>query len=380
MAGVARAARGTGVAAAAFLDGRRIELPVVVARATEQAIAAVRRSGELLPRPWEPLARLVLRGEARASCALDDVNAPLEEVALAEILPPSSGATATVADAVAVLSKAIDAARDRPLSVPQLHAWHERLMAHAGAAHSGAPAGRFRTEPYSPAAPGTLDVVDDAPSSELIPALMDDLVGFANTSDLDPITQAAVLHAQLQTINPYAQGNGMLARTLVSWSIVRRTNVPVPPPVSAFVAQDRAGYRSALTLFRRGEDAAWVDWFARVIERSATASATRAASVEQVVEGWRRRLAAQAREAGGRVTRSGAVVWAVLDLLPEQPVLSAPFVADRFRVTNEAARLTLRRLAAFGIVSPLTRRSGSPGRPTSWWVAEELVEAASRWE
>jgi Fic family protein len=50
---------------------------------------------------------------------------------------------------------------------------------------------------------------------------MDDLVRYANREDIDPITQAAVAHAQFETIHPYADGNGRIGRVLVGWLLAR---------------------------------------------------------------------------------------------------------------------------------------------------------------
>ena len=51
------------------------------------------------------------------------------------------------------------------------------------------------------------------PPSE-IPRLADDLIAFANREpeDLDPVSHAAVIHAQFEAIHPYGDGNGRLGR------------------------------------------------------------------------------------------------------------------------------------------------------------------------
>ena len=88
---------------------------------------------------------------------------------------------------------------------------------------------------------------------------------FVNSTDADAVTQAAVSHAQFETIHPYGDGNGRIGRLLVLWTLARRLDVPVPPPTSVLIARDPGGYLSGLYWFRSGELARWVGWFADIV-------------------------------------------------------------------------------------------------------------------
>ena len=101
---------------------------------------------------------------------------------------------------------------------------------------------------------------------------MDDLLEFSNRTDIDAVTQAAMLHAQFETIHPYGDGNGRLGRLLILWVLARRLHVAVPPPVSVSIARDTGGYLAGLHWFRVGETSRWLTWFAGVVAASATAS------------------------------------------------------------------------------------------------------------
>ena len=52
------------------------------------------------------------------------------------------------------------------------------------------------------------------PRPERVPALMDDLVEFCARTDVDPIAQAAIAHAQFLSIQPFHNANGRAARSL----------------------------------------------------------------------------------------------------------------------------------------------------------------------
>lgn len=142
-----------------------------------------------------------------------------------------------------------------------------------------------------------------APPPELVLALMDDLVKFANADALDVVTQAAIVHAQFESIHPFADGNGRLGRVLIGWLLVRRLGVLVPPPFSLFMAQDPGGYLSGLTLYRLDQLSHWVQWFAGTLEKSANAASSLVVDIEELMVGWRQR-AATVKTAGGRPVRT----------------------------------------------------------------------------
>lgn len=347
-----------------------LELSPADARATERAIAAVARARDRLPASWEPLARLLLRSEGVASSAVELVRAPLEEVAAAEVEPLLTGPSAWVADNLAAVAQAVAEAAGGPLTVATLLAWHARLMAHAGP--EGAGRLRDRLVWVGGATPQLAAYV--GPPPELVPGLLEDLVAFCNRADVDAVTQAAVAHAQFESIHPFADGNGRLGRVLIAWVVARRLEVPVPPPLSVFIARDAGGYLSGLTLYRLGQAEAWVRWFATTLERSASAAATLVDGVEALLADWRRR----AGHDSGRATRVGATLWRLIELLPAYPVVSSALVARECGVTDEAARHALHRAAELGVLAPAALKVAARGRPTQWWVAPEILDLVAR--
>ena len=358
------------------LSELHVELPEKVVRFTERAAAAIERTSDQLPPSWESLARLLLRFEGVASSAFEQIRAPLEEIAVAEVSTLISGPSAWVADNLAVVSAAVDSARQEPLTRETVLGWHRRLMTHATDQLDPRLIGEFRDRIIwvGGSSPQTAAYV--GPPHELVGPLMDDLIEFANGDELDVVTQAAIVHAQFETIHPFADGNGRLGRVLIGWLLVRRLNVLVPPPFSVFIARDPGGYLSGLALYRMSEVSPWVQWFATTLERSATTAASLIGDVEALMAEWRGR--ASVTSDSGKAVRTDATFWRVLEMLPEHPIVSAHLVRERFGVSSESARQLLHRFESLGILTKSDIRSSQRGRPLQWWTATELIELVGR--
>jgi Fic family protein len=351
------------------LVGSKFEPSAPTARRSERAAAALLRVTDHLPPDWEPLARLLLRTEGVASSYVEGVRAPIVEVAAAELTERAApSAAAWVADNVEVTGTAMADARRGPLTVADLLRWHGRLMV-----HRDLPAemkGAFRTTPGWVGGSSPLDAAYVPPPADRLGPLVDDLVAFANRFDVDPVDQAALVHAQFETIHPFGDGNGRIGRVLIAWVLVRRTDIAVPPPVSVFVARDRRGYLSGLHLFRTGGVDQWVSWFVTVVERSARATLTLVDDISALLDVWTGRLAD---------LRVDATARQLVTVLPGIPVLSAPLVGQRLGVSPPAARGAIVDLAERDILQSLEIKPLGPGRPPTWYMAQDVLELVRRW-
>ena len=344
----------------ARLVGYEPDLAPTTIRATEKAAAALRRSDGRLPANWEPLARLILRSEGIASSSIEGVRTPVEQLALAELVP-MSGDVAWVADNLTAFEAALG---ESTLSIAAMHSWHERLMA-----HSHLPAdliGAFRKSPGWIGGATPLVAVFVPPPASYIDDLMDDLVTFATVDDLDPITQAALVHGQFETIHPYGDGNGRLGRILIGWVLRWRGVVDrLPPPISVLIARDPGGYLSGLYNFRRGRVDSWIDWFADVVLAAADQSEYMIDEAGRIVAGWRVQTSG---------LRADATARAAIEFLPQAPVLSAAHLAALVGVSERSALSALKTLEAFAILRPLDVPSRQRGRPVRWWAATQLLD------
>ena len=65
------------------------------------------------------------------------------------------------------------------------------------------------------------------PPFKRVPELLEDLCAFCNGEDLPAIAQAALAHAQFETIHPFIDGNGRTGRTLIHVILRRRGLAPL---------------------------------------------------------------------------------------------------------------------------------------------------------
>ena len=151
---------------------------------------------------------------------------------------------------------------------------------------------------------------------------LDDLVAFTNRDDLSAMVQAAIAHAQFESIHPFRDGNGRIGRALVNTVLRRRgvTTTVVVPLASALVAR-REAYFEVLTRYRDGDPEPIIAAFARASTLAAQESRVTAARMAEFPGGW--------RDAVGRV-RSDSATARLLAVLPAMPVFSAVEVEQRW--------------------------------------------------
>ena len=314
----------------------------------------------------EVAARLLLRAEGVASSRIEAIDATAELVAVADVDRSVAGPATEVADNLRAVDAAL--AHEGPLTFEDLWQWHRILMASADLDERLEGAWRDRLGWVGGPTPRRAAYV--ATPADRIEVLMRDLVDYANAPRHGPVTAAALVHAQFETIHPFADGNGRIGRLLISWILHRHLGLAVPPPVSVAFLRDVGGYLSGLTLYRtRGPDD-WVGWFARTLEHAATSATETLAAVATLVASWPGRLEG---------VRSDAAARRLLDHVVTHPALDVAATAGLLGVSRPTARAALETLAEREVLRPtVLPGSGRPGRPRRWWVATELLDLLVR--
>ena len=117
-----------------------------------------------------------------------------------------------------------------------------------------------------------------APNSHLA-GLLSDLCASSMDDSLSPLVQAAVIHAQFETIHPFDDGNGRTGRALIH-VVLRRRGIATSyvPPISVVLANDRDRYIRGLSQFREGAIGAWIEQFAAAAAKASELAVAAAAT------------------------------------------------------------------------------------------------------
>lgn len=329
--------------------GLRLDLPGGVAASVDESTQELSRFdtyattrlgvGELAP-----MAAILLRTESASSSHIEQITAGARQIALAEL----GESTAENANLVVRNTHAMEAALRLADDLDQaaIVQMHAELLA-------GEPewAGKFRDSlvwvggsKYGPRFASHV-----GPSPEDLPDLMADLVAFLRRTDMPPLVQAAVAHAQLETIHPFADGNGRTGRALVH-AVLRHSGIVAraTAPVSAGLLRDTEGYFDALTRYRAGDAAP-------IIETFAAASRFAARSGVRLVDELHAQVLASAAALGG--IRSDAAAHRAIPLLVGQPVLTVRFLRDALQLPERAAFRAIETLVERGVLEDRSGRA-----------------------
>jgi Fic family protein len=325
----------------------------------------------------ESVARLLLRAEAVASSKIEGLRIGAGRLLRAEAgwQFDAHGRTDVTAQEVLgnvdAMAAALDAAGGGDVTPETILGIHARLLAGTELSQH---AGRVRTvqnwiggSSFNPCSA----VFVPPPPDQVMP-LLADLARFCSDDSLPAVAQAAIAHAQFETIHPFVDGNGRTGRALIHLILRRRGLAPkVVPPVSLVLATLSGAYAAALTAYRyEGEpsspDAAegmnrWVALFAGCCCRAVSDAAGFESRIRDMQDAWRARL--------GSVRRDSTVDL-LIDLLPGTPIITvtgASALLDRsFNATNSGVEA----LVAAGILHQV-----NVGRRNRAFEATEVIAA-----
>lgn len=329
--------------------------PQLTARVSDLLVSIARFDGEQTQRGYD-LPALLLRSESSASSQIEHLTSSVRNVALAELADESPQNARLVAGNVAAMRKAL-ASQDE-ITVDSIRDVHRILINWSGESFGG----ELRREqvwvggtPYSPHGAHYVP-----PTWQRVPEYLDDIVAFISREDVDPIVQAAVAHAQFETVHPFIDGNGRTGRVLLH-KILRRSGVllHVTLPLSAGLLHNVDAYMKSLEAYQEGNPIAVVEQLVDALELSLMVGRLVARNLDGVFAGWR----------GLMTERANSSIHRLPLVLAEQPVVTVPYVAEKMGITTRAAQNLVSRACEYEILRPLGNR-----RRGVFYQADELID------
>jgi len=351
------------------LMGTPLTLDATVAGVVSEAEQAIRTLNSAGGQILAPLARLLLRTEAIASSKVEGMQVDVRELARAEARVESGqNASPTARDVLANIDAMVlameEATAVERFGTSEITAIHRRLLERAENKHI---AGRIRAEQnwiggndYNPCG---ADFVPPPP--EEVERLLTDLCDAINDDLLPPLVQAALVHAQFETIHPFLDGNGRTGRALIHVVLRRRGVAPsYIPPISVVLAAAKERYIDGLTAFRGADVPRWIEHFAGAAAQAAHLATAYLKAAKALVLDWKARLSA-----AGDAPRAGASAWAVIDILPAHPMITVAVAAAATGRNKPSVYDAFRQLQAAGVLLPLTESQRNQS-----WEARGLLD------
>lgn len=307
----------------------------------------------------EQLARFLLRAEAVASSRIEGLRIGSRRLAVHEAkLARGEKSHDATADSVLGNIRAMnlvveELAAVRTLKVQHINELHRALMFTSPNPELG---GELRVvqnwlggNQFNPC---NADFVPPPP--EMVVELLQDLCHFMNRDDLPALAQAAITHAQFETIHPYIDGNGRTGRALIHVVLHRRSSVQTfVPPISLALATESARYVAGLMRYRYvgkpGSRSArdglqdWLDVFIAATRRSVADAEQLSNDMTDLENQWRNKLA----------SRRNSTAQRSLIYLLSHPVMAVEDLAEFAGVSFQAANNASAELVEAGIIKPL---------------------------
>ncbi len=346
-----------------------IALPSDVATVLMEAESAVRelnaQSREI--QSLETLARQLLRAESVASSRIEGLELSHRRLAKADYVKDTTDFTAqSVLLNMRAMELAIKTAgAKRPFRSADILAIHRVLFAAFGDTR----AGEIREEQNwiggASSNPRGAEFVPPPP--EFVQSLLDDLCQFMARDDIPAVVQAAVAHAQFETIHPFADGNGRVGRCLIHVVLRRRQVAPrYVPPISLILATNSKAYIGGLSDFRAGRTAEWCAVFSQATRTAAQEAVRFTKAIDALKVRWLNAV---------HNPRNDSAASALIDLLPSHPILDVSAAERLLGKSNQAARLAILSLEKAGVLKSIT-----VGRRNRAWEAVGLFELINQFE
>lgn len=299
-----------------------------------------------------PFSAVLLRSESASSSQIEQLSASARRISLATLGDRTSQNATQVARNVAAMEAAIRMADT--LDVSAIQSMHAELMRDVDE-H----AGQLRDQLVWVGGDSPVSARHVGPDHHQVARHLDDLVAFMRRDDMPALVQAAIAHAQFETIHPFTDGNGRTGRALIP-ALLRRRGVTrkLSVPISAGLLGDTDRYFDALTDYRAGNPGPIVERFTAAVGDSlsnATQLRSDVAAVREAVLGTAERRTANLER--------------FADFLVSEPAFNADMAIQATAIPTATVYRLIGRLQQAGLV----REERKIGGEQVWTVPGTLA-------
>ena len=334
-----------------------IKIPTEINADIVEATDAIARFDEQMANLPVPMPAILLRTESASSSQIERITTNARNLAMATLGLSDKKNAILVAANVRAMQTALNLGG--AITSELILAIHHALLLDSNPEISG----KYRTEQvwiggedYSP---HHADFVP--PHQKEVSKAIVDLVKYARRVDIPPLVQAAIVHAQFETIHPFEDGNGRTGRVLLQ-SVLQRRGVTghATVPVSAGLLTEPQSYFAALTAYREGDAAP-------IIERVCQAALSATINGKMLVNDI---MAIRDKWFASIPARRDSAAWKLADILFSQPVVNVEWASRTANLSERTTRNAIDTLVRAGVLS-----ATNAAKRNRVWQAGEVFAA-----
>ncbi len=306
---------------------------------------------ESLVNPEVLLSPLLMK-EAELSSRIEGTIATANEVyqrqAGAEFEPKKTADIQEILNYRQTLRKAGEVIEHRPISLHLLRQMHAILM--EGVRGETKNPGKFRSTQNWIGPKGC--TIEEAtyvpPPPTALNDLLENFIELVNVvdDDLDPIVQAALVHAQFELIHPFDDGNGRIGRLLIPLFLMQKGSLVGPSLyISGYFESHRDQYYECLS--RISGECDWLGWVRFFLNALVDQAENNLKLIRQIIELYGRTK----REITKLIHTDQGIH--ILDMLFDTPVFRATELYQRLGIQRQRAALYIRALKKADLIQEI---------------------------
>ena len=336
-----------------------LDLSPVLAKVGRANASLARYDGllESLVNPQVLLSPLLMK-EAEFSSRIEGTIATANEVyqreAGEEFGPEKAADIQEILNYRQTLRFAEDVIQKQPFSLHLIRQMHETLM--SGVRGKDKNPGKFRdTQNWIGQRGCSMEAATYVPPPPVaLKELLDNFIQYVNLQqdDIDPIVQAAMVHAQFEMIHPFDDGNGRIGRILIPLFLTRQKCLVSPSfYLSRYLETNREEYNRRLELISTKRD--WIGWIRFFLEALVTQANNNLTLIRQVNQ-----LYDDMKKDVSDLLHTDQAIY-IVDLLFNTPVFRAPAMHSQLNIQRQRAANYIRTLKEAEIIREIRPANGS---------------------
>jgi Fic family protein len=197
---------------------------------------------------------------------------------------------------------------------------------------------------------------------QFVPALMADLFGWARESNLHPVLKSAILHYEIETIHPFADGNGRMGRLWQTLLLAKWNAIFAWIPMESLVYEKKPQYYEAIQGARNANDSGVFIEFTlsallEAIEAQVNHIDEKNPGSEVGGEGFGEKFVENVNEFVEKFVEN-STQKAIIRLMIEQPTISAKAISENIGMSSRGVQKSIDVLKKRGLVERVGSAKG----------------------